>query len=201
MRAVVAAHENDRIGPNAIIQVLEALTAEFGQASTAAFFESIGLGAHSASRPCDMVAERDVAVLQASLRERFGVDVATVISREAGRRTGDYLLAHRIPKRAQQLLRWMPAALAARILARAIARHAWTFAGSGSFHVIAGRPFVLSIRHNPMCSMIRSATPSCDYYAATFERIFQAIVHPNATVTETQCESMGAPACVFEVCW
>ena len=198
---VAAARENDRIGPNAITQVMEVLTNRFGGVVTGTFFASAGLGAHIASPPREMVSERDVAVLQIALREQFGVQVAAAISRDAGRRTGDYLLAHRIPKRVQLLLRWMPAPLAARVLAQAIARHSWTFAGSGTFEVRPGRPFVFAIRHNPICSKIRASEPACDFYAATFERLFQSIVHPNSRVLETQCESMGAPACVFEIRW
>jgi divinyl protochlorophyllide a 8-vinyl-reductase len=41
----------------------------------------------------------------------------------------------------------------------------------------------------------------CDYYAATFERLFQALVDRGALVTETECEANGGSACNFEVRW
>ncbi|MBU3725156.1 MAG: bacteriochlorophyll 4-vinyl reductase [Burkholderiaceae bacterium] len=193
--------DRDRIGPNAIIQVIEALAARFGQQSADAFFTAAGLEHYVRERPGSMVSERDVAVLQSELRERFGAAVAREISLDAGRRTGDYLLANRIPRLAQRVLKLVPAALAARVLAKAISKHSWTFAGSGTFTVLPGTPFRFSIQHNPICSRIRSDAPACDYYAATFERIFRAIVHPQSCVAETQCEAMGATACVFEISW
>lgn len=198
---VVAAIGQHRIGPNAIIQVINALVARFGEQSTNAFFIDAGLERYIRERPGNMVSEHDVAELQIELRERYGPPMAREICRDAGKRTGDYLLAHRIPRLAQQLLRLMPAGLAARLLARAISKHSWTFAGSGTFTVLPGTPFRFSIRHNPLCNRIRSDVPVCDYYAATFERIFQATVHPGSRVIETECEATGASACVFEVSW
>ena len=49
--------------------------------------------------------------------------------------------------------------------------------------------------------VVDSGEPSCAFYTATFERLFRVLVHPEARVRERQCESMGAPACVFEVAW
>ncbi|WP_235823343.1 4-vinyl reductase [Azohydromonas sediminis] len=43
--------------------------------------------------------------------------------------------------------------------------------------------------------------PACDFYAATFERLFRALVHPRASVAETACEACGDDACRFEVRW
>ena len=191
----------DRIGPNAIIQVIAAMTGRFDQRVMEQFFESIGLLGYVRESPQDMVPERDVAVLQRALFDQWGDLLARDISREAGRRTGDYLLRHRIPNLAQRALRMLPAAISARLLLRAIGRHAWTFAGSGVFAIHGSPPFGFSIQHNPLCSRIQSDQPVCDYYAATFERIFQAIVHPCARVRELSCEAVGAPICSFEISW
>lgn len=198
---VDASIDRNRIGPNAIIQVINALMARFGEHSVNAFFVDAGLERYVRERPGSMVSEHDVALLQTELRERYGPLMAREICIDAGKRTGDYLLAHRIPRLAQGVLRLMPAGLAARVLAKAISKHAWTFAGSGTFTVSPGTPFRFSIQHNPLCNRIRSDVPVCDYYAATFERIFQAIVHPRSRVVETECEATGASACVFEVSW
>lgn len=191
----------DRIGPNAIIQVFQAVSARFGYGPTQDLFSSAGLARYLARLPHDMVSEHDVALLQHQLRETFGATMAKEMSWDAGLRTGDYLLAHRIPAIAQAVLKRLPASIAARILAKAIGKHSWTFAGSGTFRVQPGMPFVFSIQGNPICSKIKSDVPVCDYYAATFERIFRAIVHRDARVTEVACESTGAPACVFEIRW
>jgi divinyl protochlorophyllide a 8-vinyl-reductase len=148
-----------------------------------------------------MVDEREVAALHRALREAFDTEHARRLSRSAGERTGAYLLAHRIPRPVQVLLRRLPAALAARVLLSAIRRHAWTFAGSGRFSARSGRPLRLAIAGNPMCRGVLSAAPACEYYAATFERLFRELVHPRARVVEAACEAMGAPACRFEVRW
>jgi divinyl protochlorophyllide a 8-vinyl-reductase len=60
---------------------------------------------------------------------------------------------------------------------------------------------VLTIRHNPLCVGLVTDTPACDFYAATFERLFAALVHPLATVREVSCESCGDAECRFEICW
>lgn len=197
----VLASERDRIGPNAILQVMASVAAIKGRPALEMLFAAAGMRHYLDHRPQDMVSQADVALLQLELRTVFGSDSARDISWDAGLRTGDYLLAHRIPKLAQRILKFLPAGLAARILAKAIARHSWTFAGTGTFSYRPGRPFVFSIQHNPICSRIKSDKPVCDYYAATFERIFRAIVHPNACVKEIACEAAGDPACVFELSW
>jgi divinyl protochlorophyllide a 8-vinyl-reductase len=95
----------------------------------------------------------------------------------------------------------LPAPLAARALLGAIGRHAWTFAGSGTFSAALHPQPVLTIRGNPLCRGQRSGVPVCDYYAATFECLFRQLVHRHARVEETSCEACGADACRFVVRW
>ena len=118
------------------------------------------------------------------------------INIDAGRRTGDYLLAHRIPRAVQRVLRCVPAPLASRVLLSAIRRLAWTFAGSGTFDATAAPRPRLTIAGNPLCRELQASAPVCAY-----EHLFRALVHPDATVTEVTCEATGAVACVFEVRW
>jgi divinyl protochlorophyllide a 8-vinyl-reductase len=190
-----------RIGPNAIVRVAEALVERIGAEATDALFTRAGLARHLAHPPTAMVDEADVARLQWQLRADLDPDLAREVAWDAGTRTGDYLLAHRIPTPAQFVLRHLPPSLAARVLAKAITKHAWTFAGSGTFHCKPGKPFVLTIEHSPLCSRIRASAPVCHYYSATFERIFQTLVSDRARVTEVACEAAGGAACVFEVAW
>jgi divinyl protochlorophyllide a 8-vinyl-reductase len=190
-----------RIGPNAIIRVAEALNDRIGAPGTQALFESAGLAAYLARTPEAMVDEEHVARLQRQLRAVLGPEMAREISCDAGARTGDYLLAHRIPAPAQFVLRLLPAGVAARVLAKAISRHAWTFAGTGAFSYRPGRPFLLSITGCPLCRRISAHEPACDYYGAIFERIFRSLVSGRVRVTETDCQARGAPACTFEVFW
>lgn len=114
--------------------------------------------------------------------------------RAAGRGTADYILANRIPAPAQRLIRALPRRLGAQLLAAAIARHAWTFAGSGRFSIEEIRPLTLSIAANPL-----ALAPGCDWHVAVFERLFAALVRPGAKVRETSCCGAGDPACRFTV--
>lgn len=190
-----------RIGPNAITRVAEVLPSFVGQREARALFEQAGLGAYLTAPPEHMVDETEVTRLHRALRANLGTAVAGAVARGAGRKTADYLLAHRIPKPVQGLLKRLPAPLAARMLLAAIRRHAWTFSGSGTFTAKAGLPVVLTIRGNPLCKGVLASAPACDFYAATFERLFQVLVHPQARVRETACEAMGAAQCRFEVIW
>jgi divinyl protochlorophyllide a 8-vinyl-reductase len=120
---------------------------------------------------------------------------------DAGRRTGDYLLANRIPGPVQHVLRKLPAVLASRVLLAAIGKNSWTFAGSGHLDIKPGRPVRLTLTDCPLCREATSDIPICEYYTATFERLFRELVSPNAVATETSCHATGAPACVFEIRW
>ena len=190
-----------RIGPNAITRVAEVLPGVIGSAAAWALFERAGLEHHLRRLPEGMVDETEVTRLHAELRASLGGAGAAEVARRAGWLTADYLLAHRIPRLAQAALKWLPAPLAARLLLAAIARHAWTFAGSGHFSAQAGRPCVLTIRDNPLCRGLQADTPVCDFYAATFERLFRVLVHRQARVRECACEARGDAECRFEVAW
>lgn len=193
-----------RIGPNAITRVAQALLPRVGSRATRDLFERAGLLHHLLSPPEDMVDEAEVRRLHAELRATLGGDGAAEVARAAGRATADYLLQRRIPRPAQWLLERLPARWAAAALLTALRRNAWTFAGSGTFQARLQRgpaPVVLQLRGNPLCRGLSSAVPACDFYAATFERLFQALVHPQALVREVACQACGDPACVFELTW
>jgi divinyl protochlorophyllide a 8-vinyl-reductase len=190
------------IGPNAITRVAETLPGFVGSNATWALFERAGLAGYLRAPPESMVDEAEVTRLHIELRRTLGGDVAAQVAQGAGRRTADYLLGHRIPKPVQALLKRLPAPLAAQVLLSAVRRHAWTFAGSGEFSARAGwAGAMLTIRHNPLCRGLTSDTPACDFYAATFERLFRVLVHPEARVREVACEACGDTECRFELHW
>jgi divinyl protochlorophyllide a 8-vinyl-reductase len=194
------------IGPNAIIQVALALRAAGGHADVQRLFRRAGLARYLSAWPERMVAEVEVVRLHHTLLREWPDVEARRCLRDAGRRTADYLLAHRIPVPVQAVLKILPARWAARALMRAVARHAWTFVGSGRFQAQPGvapdTRWVLQIEANPLCrGLPRMPQPACDYYAATFERLFAALVHREATVVETACEARGDVACRFAVRW
>ena len=183
------------IGPNAVLQLLPVIARIGGEARVAQMLAEAGIfdvpdGSH-------MIPEGDAMRLHQVLR-RDEPEMAPELASEAGRATADYILAHRIPEFAQLILKALPARLAAPMLAKAIAKHAWTFAGSGRFEVLS--PWRFAIHHNPIVRGEVSDTPLCQWHAAVFERLFAELVHPNTTCTETQCCAMpGHDTCVFEL--
>ncbi|MCL5778596.1 bacteriochlorophyll 4-vinyl reductase [Limibaculum sp. FT325] len=189
------------VGPNAITQLGAAVARHHGAEAARALFGAAGLAAHFAESPQAMVPETEVRALHSCLWQRMGDEEAARLSWEAGLRTGDYLLAHRIPHPAQRLLRWLPPRLAAMALIAGIRRHAWTFAGSGSFSARVGRGCTVSIAGCPICTRGAGGGPVCVFYTAVFQGIFRALVHHRAQVRETACEAEGAPACTFEITW
>lgn len=183
------------IGPNAILQLLPQIERIGGQARVARMLADAGVdevpdGSH-------MIPEGQAARLHQALR-RDAPDMAPQMASEAGRATARYILAHRIPVLAQRLLKAMPAGLAARALSQAIAKHAWTFAGSGHFHVVT--PWVFEIAQNPIVHGERSATPLCHWHSAVFTQLYRTLVAPECSCTETACCAVTRHgACRFEI--
>jgi len=192
-------HPPGRIGPNAILRIIEALESVSGTPVAREVLERAGLAAYLESPPTAMVEEQEVRELHRALRETLGPEQARAIGRQAGHLTGDYLLANRIPPFAQTILRALPAPLAGRLLLKAIARNAWTFTGNGLFTYSPGRPHRLRIAGCAICDGARSQEPLCDYYGATFERLFQLLVTSQSRVIEVGCQAQGHPICTFEI--
>ena len=190
-----------RIGPNAVLQLVEALRARGHGDLIAPLFSLAGAGAWLSAPPGEMVDERRVARLHHETRAALSPPEAEAVMTEAGRRTADYLLAHRIPRLAQGLLKLLPARLAATALTGAIRANAWTFAGSGGFEARVGRTVVFVLEGNPLCAGETSPAPMCAWHAAVFERLFRVLVSPRARCRETQCEAAGGSSCRFEVDW
>ena len=188
-----------RIGPNAITQLVAALDHAIGRAQARAAFAAAGLEGYLASPPVSMIPEAHVRALHAELRGRLTRAQCDAMALEAGERTGDYLLAHRIPAPVQCVLAVLPCTWSARLLARAIGGHAWTFAGSGMLRV-ERQPGLAFVLHDcPLCRGAVHAAPACGYFAATFERLYRRLVDPAVSVQETECVASGGAACRFEV--
>ncbi|MGP9819692.1 bacteriochlorophyll 4-vinyl reductase [Salinarimonas sp. NSM] len=196
-----AASASARIGPNAIIQMREVLLEALGRRETGRILVQAGLEPYVFAPPAAMVDEREVAALHAVLRAAVGEPMAAELGFEAGLRTGRYLLAHRIPAPARWLLARLPAPLTSRLLLKAVARHSWTFAGSGAFSVLATAPARVRIGGCPLVAGARLTLPGCAFYAGTFEALWRALVHPRARCRQTACEGRGDAACLFEISW
>lgn len=183
-----------RIGPNAVLQLVPVMDAQLGLAQRRVLLADAGIRALPDGS--SMIDERPVARLHQMLRARYP-DTAANLARCAGTATGNYILEHRIPKLAQRVLRALPPARAARMLAKAIARHAWTFAGSGQFHIVSVDPLVFEISNNPVVRGEQARSPVCHWHAAVFERLFRALVADDYVVTETHCAASGDKRCRF----
>jgi divinyl protochlorophyllide a 8-vinyl-reductase len=200
-----------RIGPNAIHQLVAVLDRREGRAARDGLCAIAGI----VPPPPDagLWPEAEAAALHRAVRRALPGRAAAILS-EAGAATGDYILAHRIPRPAQWALRRMPRALAARLLARAVAAHAWTFAGSGTFRIAGDRiasaadaagerrpapALVFEIEGNPLIAGERADRPLCAWHAAVFARLFSRLVWPEAAVTETCCAARGDARCRFEL--
>jgi len=184
------------IGPNAVLQLAGVLDTRFGTCARDRLLSRAGIT--SLPRGDAMIAEQIAARFHQALRRELP-GPAVEISRAAGRLTGSYIIENRIPPAAGTLLRWLPARLSRVLLARAIARHAWTFAGSGTFHVVHPDPPTFEIVDNPVVRGEQADAPLCHWHAAVFERLYRELVDDRYRSAETTCCACGAEACRFEL--
>jgi divinyl protochlorophyllide a 8-vinyl-reductase len=184
-----------KVGPNAIIQLAEVLADRLGLEERAATLRAAGLAHYLARDPERMTDEREAAALHMAVQARQPRDWDE-LSWEAGTRTAEYLLKHRIPQGAQWLLRQLPPAWSARLLLRAIRAHAWTFAGSGTFSARMERGAALvTIADNPI------AMPGCPWHRGVFTRLFTELVSQRVLVRHEACCAGGGKACTFVITW
>ena len=86
-----------------------------------------------------------------------------------------------------------------RTLMLAIRANAWTFAGSARMRMRFRAPASISLVGCPICRNARVAQPACEYFAATFEKLFRTLVDPAYRVEEVACQAEGGSACVFQI--
>lgn len=182
-----------RVGPNAVIQLSSALADLEGEDEQWRVFASAGFARLLCDLPHEMIDEAIPARLFDAVRRCLPADRADAVLREAGTRTGAYILANRIPGPARTLLRLLPSPIAARVLLKAISQHAWTFAGSGIVTCSYGRPLAMTIAANPL------ATPGCPWHTAVLEHLFQALAGKHLRVRHDACCCQGAAACTFHI--
>ena len=190
-----------RIGPNAVIQVAAELQSRFGVTRTAGLVRA-ATGYSLNALPTGMIDEREAQALSRALVQQMGPALATNILRAAGHRTGDYLLANRIPRLAQWVIRLAPRRIGLSLLFRAMQSNAWTFACSGRFVVSSAAALDspvpdLIFESCAMCRDMREPQAMCDFYAGTFERLIRALVSRYAGVLEVECMALGHPRCRF----
>lgn len=164
------------IGPNAVLKTVEVMEERLGQAGTAAILADAQItrlpsGEH-------MIPEIEALRLHRwlALHDPMG---ALEIAEEAGARTGDYIIANRIPRAAAWLLRRLPARLAAPLLMAAIRKHAWTFVGAGAFDPADAWHF--TIDRTPARDRLPPSESLFVWYGAVFTRLYRELVAPACT--------------------
>lgn len=164
------------IGPNAVLKTVEVMEERLGHAETAAILADAQItrlpsGEH-------MIPEIEALRLHRwlALHDPMG---AQVIAEEAGARTGDYIIANRIPRAAAWLLRRLPARLAAPLLMAAIRKHAWTFVGAGAFDPADAWHF--TIDRTPARDRLPPSESLFVWYGAVFTRLYRELVAPACT--------------------
>jgi divinyl protochlorophyllide a 8-vinyl-reductase len=169
--------DSARIGPNAVIQLRDVLAETLGDVRGAQIFDAAGQSPWWRTPPTIMVPEAAVRAVHKAVVDHLGAAEAQALLAEAGARTGAYLLANRIPGLVRWLFPRLPALISARLLIRAVARHAWTFCGSGEFRYGFRRGLDLTVRHNPLA--VLGGDP---WHRAVFETLFRRLVSPACIV-------------------
>lgn len=164
------------IGPNAVLMTVAVMEERLGHAETRAILADAQIG-HLPSGE-HMIPEDEALRLHRwlSLHDPMG---ALVIAEEAGARTADYVIAHRIPVAVVRLLRRAPACLAAPLLMAAIRKHAWTFVGAGEFAPSGGWAF--TIDRTAAQDGLRPPDSLFHWYAAVFTRLYRVLVAEGCT--------------------
>jgi divinyl protochlorophyllide a 8-vinyl-reductase len=181
-----------KIGPNAIIQTVYALRAHYGDDEANDLLRR-GDHAHLIDNlPAEMVDEAEFHALVHMVQAEIGEAQTASILQDAGQRTADYLLAHRIPRFFQRLVRLLPRRLGLALLLKAISRHAWTFVGSGQFRFhIARQPTIHVLVTYP------SVTPVAHFYGGTFAHLLHTLIDPHATLQTATSQEASAIDCTY----
>lgn len=182
-----------RIGPNAVLQTLRALD-ELAPGQRAP------VEARAALEPLDegMIPERVFVQLIRAVRELLPRERAEAVLRRSGALTAEYVRSHRIPAPIRATLAGLPAFMAMPLMLQAIERHAWTFAGAGTF----GAEGKILLLDGAPTARKESGPPttgcSCAYYEAAFEGLLRLAAR-GVQVTETACQASGAAKCQFHI--
>ena len=182
------------IGPNAVLKAVEVMEERLGHAETAAILadaqiERLPSGEH-------MIPEIEALRLHRwlALHDPMG---AFVVAEEAGARTADYIIAHRIPRAVVWLLRHLPAMLAAPLLMAAIRKHAWTFVGAGAF--AARGSWAFTIDRSDAADTVPPPGSLFHWYAAVFTSLYRQLVAPGSICRICEAEAEHIPRRDFTI--
>ncbi|MCB0153430.1 MAG: bacteriochlorophyll 4-vinyl reductase [Anaerolineae bacterium] len=181
-----------KIGPNALIQTVCALRETISEQDIVAILRQAKQEYLLNETVTGMVDEGAFAELVAALVAQLGLAQARQVLWRSGELTAGYLLQHRIPQPFQWLLRPLPNRLALKLLLWAISKHAWTFAGSGSFQYEVSQQARLTVT-----SPIRPAEAVCGFYGGTFAHLIRVLIDTQAQVETKVSASDGWARCIY----
>lgn len=183
-----------RIGPNALIQSVNALREQYEDARIQAILHQCDQEALLVSLPTTMVAEQAFAGLVVALADQLGVAEARKILWRAGQLTAGYLLQNRIPRPFQWLLRPLPHRPALQLLLLAVGKHAWTFVGSGQFSYVVGKTPELTV-----LTHLYPGEAVCGFYGGTFDHLIHKLIAAQAQTKVTTSLAAGQTKCVYAI--
>jgi len=189
--------EQAKIGPNSIIQTVQALKETYGIPQTNEILQRGGHSQLIERLPSEMVQEQEFLRLIQALIGQLGAEPTMTILRRSGQLTAFYLLKHRIPHPFQKLLNVLPLAPGFTLLLFAIKKSAWTFVGSGLFSFVGGREpkIIIANRHAEQ----HIPAEICSFYAGTFEQIFQSLLDEHTQVQAIAGQPGSDVRCAYAV--
>jgi divinyl protochlorophyllide a 8-vinyl-reductase len=149
---------------------------------------------HRIPGPVEPVREDKALRLHQAVKRRHPVPASAMLA-EAGAMTADGLLTTQASSRAQTMLAGSPWPIAAWLLGRWAAQHAWTFAGSARFTVVNALEYTLE--DNPLHRGETGGEMACHWHRGLFQRLFQRMVDSDLECREPECSVAGAPCCRF----
>lgn len=168
-------YEYGKIGPNAIIQTVEALKEAYGETQVALMLQKTHYAHFVDSLPDEMIAEQTFYALVQELDKVLPHNDIHTILKRSGQLTAFYLLQHRIPQFAQRLLPIMPRRVGLWLLLSAVQKHSWTFVGSGHYRFTVGTPPMITIVHTNATS-VGLTEPIWHFYYGCFEQLLRALI-------------------------
>lgn len=182
------------VSPHLILHLLTAVERALGSDHKEALLETADIGIIPANS--DLVSELKAARLHQALRERHPNQAPELLA-EAGRMTGEALIAAQVTDRAKVMLGSAPWPLAAWLVSKTIRQNAGLFSGTGGFRVT--NTLHCELEDNPLVRGETSGVPVCHWNRALFEAVYKTLVHPQLECFETDCCATGASACRFEM--
>lgn len=183
-----------RIGPNSILQTVDVVQAHHGAAAACTVLAASGYAAWCNDPPTAMVPEEAFHALAATLVAQYGDSRAAALLIQAGEQTASYLLAHRIPRPFQAVLRRLPPVPALAALLAAVRFNAWTFVGSGDYRYTVRHPaaIVLTLRQATVPAVVH-------FFGGTFALLLRELVDDQTALSSHALPYAGGLVCTYQV--